>query len=337
MYRKKRFLSAILILSSFLFISQITIAQVQSLDNLRLSNNTSMTITGELQFSRQGGAIVTAKENCNSHIGFAEGSAWSNASDDQFIDGMVKVLHSEPFTFPIGANGEYHPIAISGSANTQAAYIAKDPAEIVKSRAFRNQHSDQSVSVDKMKANGYWIIQSENATAVSLSWNAADNMATLTDNIERLSILGYQNGSWTVIASTLENSNSLFEGKEQDLSSGTITTSNDLIPSEFDYFTLGSVNTVTLSNQSPAANSLSVYPNPIRVNESVTVEYELNSDSGVLQVISTTGLILSEQTITNSNGTVRSVEIPRVSGTYLVRIVGSNGVAKDKKIVVLGF
>ena len=312
------------------------IAQVQSFVRLTVSNNTSMTVMGEFYFLENGGDIITAKENCNSHIVFAEGSSWSNASNGQFIDGMVKVLHDEPFTFPIGAKGEYHPIAISGSANTQAAYIAKDPAKIVKSRAFRNQHSDQSVSVDKMKANGYWIIQSENATAVSLSWNAADNMATLTDDIERLSILGYRNGSWTVIASTLDNSNSLFEGKEQDLSSGTITTSNDLIPSEFDYFTLGSVKTVTSSNQS-TINSLSVYPNPIRVDESVTVEYELNSDSGVLQVISTTGLLLSEQTITNSNGTVRSIDIPRISGTYLVRIVGSNGVAKEKKIVVLDF
>jgi len=333
MYRKKRFLSAILILSSFLFISQIAIAQVQSLDNLRLSNNTSMTISGELQFSQNGGDIVTAKENCNSHIGFAEGSSWSNASDDQFIDGMVKVLHDKPFTFPIGAKGQYHPIAISGAANTMAAYIAKDPANIIRTRVVRNQHSDQSIIVDKMKANGYWIIQGEYATAISLSWNATDNMSALTDNIERLSILGYKNGSWTVIASTLENSNSLFEGKKQDLSSGTISTSSDLIPNEFDYFTLGSVRTTTLSNQS----NLSVYPNPIRVNEKVTVEYNLDSDSGVLQVISTTGLLLSEQTISNSEGTVSSIDLPNISGTYLVRIVGSNGIAKEKRIVVLGF
>ena len=169
MYRKKRFLSAILILSSFLFYSQTTVAQIQSLSNFRLSNNTFLTITGELQFSNDGGDIITAKENCNSHIVFAEGSSWSNASDDQFIDGMVQVLHDEPFTFPIGAKGKYHPIAISGSANTMAAYIAKNPANIIGTRALRIQHSDQTVSVDKMKANGYWIIQGDNATAVSLS------------------------------------------------------------------------------------------------------------------------------------------------------------------------
>ena len=63
----------------------------------------------------------------------------------------------------------------------------------------------------------------------------------------------------------------------------------------------------------------------------------LNSESGVLQIISTTGLLLSEHTISNSRGTVRSIEIPRVAGTYLVRIVGDNGVAKEKKVVVLGF
>jgi len=317
MYRKERFLSAILILSSFLLYSQTTVAQIQSLSNFRLSNNTFLTITGELQFSADGGDIITAKENCNSHIVFVEGSSWSNASDDQFIDGMVHVVHDKPFTFPIGAKGKYHPIAISGGANTMAAYIAKNPANIIGTRAFRNQHSDQSVVVDKIKTNGYWIIQSDNATAISLSWNAADNMAALTENIERLSILGYKNGSWTVIASTLDNSNSLFEGKEQDLSSGTITTSSDLIPNEFDYFTLGAVKTITSGNNE--LNGLSVYPNPIRVDENVTVDYELNSDSGVLQIISTTGLLLSEQTI------------------YLVRIVGSNGVAKEKKVVVLGF
>ncbi len=333
MYRKKRFFSAILILSSFLFFSQITIAQVQSLDNLRLSNNTSMTITGELQFSQNGGEITTAKENCNSHIGFAEGSGWSNASDDQFIDGMVKVMHDRSFTFPIGANGEYHPIAISGGANTMAAYIAKNPSKITGTRALRNQYSDQSTIVDKVKSNGYWIIQGSNATSISLSWNRADNMAALTDNVEQLSILGYKNGSWTVVSSTLDINNTLFEGKEQSLATGTISTSSDLIPSEFDYFTLGTVKTVSTSKQS----ILSVYPNPVMANENITVEYDLNSDSGVLQVISTNGLLLSERTISNNRGTVTSLDLPTTPGTYLVRIVGSNGIAKEKKMVVLGF
>lgn len=333
MYRKKRFFSAIFILSSFLFISQITVAQVQSLDNLRLSSNTSMTVTGELQFSEKGGDIVTAKEGCNSHIAFAEGSDWSNASDDQFIDGMVKVMHDQPFTFPIGAKGQYHPITISGGANTMAAYIAKNPSKIKGTSALRNQHSDHSPVVDKMKTNGYWLIQGGSATGISLSWNMADNMATLTDDVDRLSIIGFKNGSWTVVASTLENSNSLFEGQKQSLIAGTISTSSDLIPNEFDYFTLGTVTTVTNSEQ----NTLSVYPNPVLADESITVEYNLNSDSGVLQVISTNGLLLSERTISNSRGTVTSLNLPRNPGTYLVRIVGSNGIAKEKKMVVLSF
>ncbi len=325
MYRKKRFFSAILILSSFLFYSQITVAQVQSLDNLKLSSNTSMTITGELQFSENGGEIVTAKEGCNSHIGFVEGSSWSNASDDQFIDGMVKVMHDQPFTFPIGAKGQYHPITISGGLNTMAAYIAKDPSTLKGTTALRNQHGDASPIVDRLKTNGYWIIQGENATGISLSWNAADNIAALTGNVKDLSILGYKNGSWTVVASNLE--------KEQSLTAGTITTSSDLIPNEFDYFTLGTVKTVTTSKQS----TLSVYPNPVMNNENITVEYDLNSDSGVLQVISTNGLLLSERTILNSKGTVTSLDLPSNPGTYLVRIVGSNGIAKEKKVVILGF
>ena len=325
MYRKKRFFSAILILSSFLFYSQITVAQVQSLDNLKLSNNTSMTISGELQFSENGGEIVTAKEGCNSHIGFAEGSGWSNASDNQFIDGMVKVLHDQPFTFPIGAKGQYHPITISGGVNTMAAYIAKDPSELTESRLFRNQDSNPTTFVDRMKTNGYWFIQGDNTTGISLSWTAADNMAVLTDNVEDLSIIGYKNGSWTVVASNLE--------KDPSLTAGTISTSSELIPNDFDYFTLGTVKTVTPSKQS----TLSVYPNPVMDNENITVEYDLNSDSGVLQVISTNGLLLSERTISNSKGTVTSLDLPGNSGTYLVRIVGSNGIAKEKKVIVLGF
>lgn len=325
MYRKKRFFSAILILSSFLLIGETVVAQIQSLDNLRLSNNTSMTITGELQFSENGGEIVTAKEGCNSHIGFVEGSSWSNASDDQFIDGMVKVMHDQPFTFPIGAKGQYHPITISGGMNTMAAYIAKDPSKLVGTRALRNQHGDSSPTVDRLKTNGYWIIQGDNATGISLSWNAADNMAVLTDNVENLSIIGYKNGSWTVVASNLE--------KEQSLTAGTISTSSELIPNDFDYFSLGTVKTVTPSKQS----ALSVYPNPVMNNENITVEYELNSDSGVLQVISTNGSLLSERTISDSKGTVTLLDLPSSPGTYLVRIVGSNGIAKEKKIVILGF
>lgn len=100
------------------------------------------------------------------------GTTVAGASNSSYVDGAVKKVGNQNFEFPVGKNGSYHPILVSGVAGTTtsaftAEYFAADHGKPVASlEAPLTQVSQQE----------YWTLDRNNTSTtaeVSLSYNSS--------------------------------------------------------------------------------------------------------------------------------------------------------------------
>lgn len=319
-------------------------AQFHTQSSLHISANSSMGIQGDYSFERgngflKPGIISTAKGSAKGFINFVQGSSWTGASRNQYIDGYVRVAHNNAFVFPIGANEKYRPVAISGGAMTSAAYFDRNPAKL-KKVAGKTLVDLNDLVVNEISQEGYWTIAGDKATALTLTWGAATKIGELTEGeLSSLSVIGWKGGQWEVIPSATDKyalnngSHELVPG--QSLSSfynGSITTTEEVIPNEYDYFTLGAVNQAALTGEA----TFSMYPNPSLTRLPLNVAYQLpNAAGGTLQIFSATGALLVERTIKEEKGILQVSNVTNVPGTYSVSITDSKGAVSSKKLIVV--
>jgi len=320
-------------------------AQFHTQNSIHISANSSMGIQGAYSFERgngflKPGIISTAKGSAKGFINFVQGSSWTGASRNQFIDGYVRVAHNNAFVFPIGANDKYRPVAISGGKLTSAAFFDRNPAKLKKTAGKTIVDASSGLVIDKINQEGYWEVAGDQATTLTLTWGAETKIGDLTEgDLNSLSVLGWKNGQWEVIASATDK-NALDNGTNelvpsQSLSSfynGSITTTEEVIPNEYDYFTLGSVNQAALTG----TTTFSMYPNPSLTRLPLNVAYQLpDAAGGTLQIFSATGALLVERTIKEEKGILQISDVTTIPGAYSVSITDSKGEVFSKKLVVI--
>jgi len=188
------------------------------------------------------GMITTTKVGAKGYLAFAEGSSWTGATTERFVDGYVKTLHDKPFIFPIGEGIIYRPVAISGGYGTAAAYFKDDPTATIK--------AERTQSIDRLSTEEYWIVEGQQFSKLSFFWGKESNVASITDGqLDRLTILGYKKGEWHSIASKVQEAiptwvvqQTQMTDKTSSFEKGIITTLDPIVPGDYKYFTLGSIN-----------------------------------------------------------------------------------------------
>ncbi len=335
MLKAKGFIINLVLVTVCTFVTgQILYAQLHTLSNLHVSGNTSFTIPGTLNFAQANGAlpgsISTAKAGAKGFINFAEGSDWTGASDAQFIDGYVKVLHDNPFVFPIGSDNTYRPIAISGGANTSAAYFDKNPAKLIATATRRKSTSTASTDLQLVE-KGYWNLSGKQSTAITLTWNKEAAIGTLTEGeVSNLKVLGLRKGQWEVIPSSVDKQTLIDANQSSNLVNGSISTTTEVIPSEYKYFTLGAVRTPV------GETTFNVYPNPSLARLPLNIAYELPAATqGTLKVYSALGSLLVERSISDTQGVITLSEITTVPGSYNVTITDQTGKTFSQQLIVV--
>lgn len=321
-------------------------AQSSSVSNIFIPEQASVSIFGEHSFIEGGtgvnpGMISTAKNGSHGYVNFAKGSSWSGASDVQFIDGYVRVFHDDPFVFPIGANGKFRPVSINGAALTSAAYFDRNPAKVAKgSTANKAGDATGQIVIEKVSDSEYWEIEGQQATNVTFAWGKDSKVGELTqEDLSKLSIVGWKRGQWKVLTSTFDTytvdnaSHIAADGiNKSTLATGTISTTEEVIPSDYDYFTLAGINTAALTGQT----AFSMYPNPRLATMPLNVRYELpTADGGILRIFSANGSVLVERNLTSNSGVLSFSDVTNAPGAYNVSVTDSNGKTLSKKLIVV--
>ncbi|MCF0075108.1 T9SS C-terminal target domain-containing protein, partial [Dyadobacter sp. CY261] len=179
-------------------------------------------------------------------VTFLDTTRLSTISDARHVDGYVKKIGKTRFIFPVGNNGSYRPFAANGNG-VFGAYFQDEisTASIPAGGPFPGANKEQLVK--RVAENEYWDINGSNSTQITLSWNSKSNISALTDNsIDKLTIVGWNTalGRWEQVLSKIEEV-SIF-GETSSLTSGSITTIQDIVPDKFAVYTLGStITTIT--------------------------------------------------------------------------------------------
>jgi hypothetical protein len=289
--------------------SGVTRAQEASQGNTTLFNGAEMTVFGNYHFATGGagtqpGIVATLRTAPFGVLQFANASLVVNgANDANHIDGYVSNLGQGKFVYPVGDNGKYAPFAAT-AANTVGAYFSADPNVAVTSLVSGGNYAalptGAPFSTDNVAANmaavstkEYWDINGANASAITLTWNEASDVAGLTSNeLQNLTIAGWNatTSQWELISSAVDGTSLL--GGESSLTSGSITTLTDIVPNTYSVYTL--------------ASGISIVPN-------LTVSVEIDNQNFIAGQSRDFALYLFETNDVETSGTVM-VRIARVSG-----------------------
>lgn len=208
-----------------------------------------------------GGLIGTERTLPYGIFTFVEGSQWNGASNESHVDGYVRKYGTGLFTFPIGDNGRYRPLRVSGTFGTDsshtAAYFGVSPGVAITSSLaggnygplpFGNTYDPAAKKTDVggVSEREYWHLMGEAPTVVSLSYDANSQAGLLAQNdITRLRIVGWHtaNQRWEIISSLRDAIS--FQGYASTLDSGSITTISAIRPNDYSVITLGGTAIIT--------------------------------------------------------------------------------------------
>ena len=144
----------------------------------------------------------------------------SGANATSFISGPIYKSGNTPFTFPIGKNGLFAPVAISATALSsnqfKAEYFQANPG------AITNENS-KDLTLDHISTCEYWVIDRTAGSAdvaVTLSW---DSRSCGVTNASDLRVANWDGTTWKDLGNV---------GITGTASSGTILSSASLLPSQ---------------------------------------------------------------------------------------------------------
>jgi len=223
-------------------------------------------------------------------------------SDTSYVEGRVKKVGNDAFTFPVGKNGHYRPISMSAPSSTSDEFLAE----------YKNENSDDlyehdsaDASINEISTNEYWNLDRVAGTSdvdVTLSW---DDMSCAFDTLDNLRIAAW-NPAWGGTGGWIDLGNG---GTTGDTAAGTIVTSSG--STVYGPFTLASVDTFRcVACRADAGEDIDTYSGQgVRLGEDATsgVTYEwapatsLSSSTASNPVADPNSSILYKLISTNAN------------------------------------
>ena len=210
--------------------------------------------------------------NNSNTIIFEDNAFWKWASDTTYIEGQVRKIGNDAFTFPIGKNDTaYAPISISAPSNTShhftAEYFQVNPDSVLPTPYNRNL---KDPTLDHVSGCEYWILDRTNGNSnvsVTLSW---DDRSCGVSNLGDLRVARWDGSLWK------DHGNG---GSTGNNANGTVVSSAAV--TNFSPFTLASV-----SNENPLPIDLTYFDAKLNnniVNLTWQTTTEINNDFFTLE------------------------------------------------------
>ena len=324
-YFKKRKLSNRILLipffTSMLFLSYNSVfSQVHNNGVFHVGSNATFYVkSGDISF----GASSSTSTSKSSPYVSSDGKIILGSSANfavvqnatKYVNGFAGTFNTNETILAIGAGFNYAPIKVAANSNGQgvhAAYFNSAPlATFVGLDA----------SVSQVANSEYWIVKGDN-TILSLSWRSNSNLSSFS--YPDLTIVGYKNGKWEAIASSIDV-NSVFGGSSSLSGSGSISTLNAVVLADYDAFAIGEKSTLS-AGEFTVDNAMVVFIN----NDYLHIESKVNIED--VSVFDVSGrLIISYKNNTSS----ASIAIPfnYASAMYILKAKLNNGQLFTKKLL----
>ena len=233
-------------------------AQQGSQGNTTIFGGAQMTFFANHDFVSGGGGAqpgVILTDRASGSFGvlnfFGDNLTSTGGSDAGYVDGYVRKYGAGQFVFPVGDNGNIGQFAASADG-TMGAYFHGDASAALTSNLFTGGNypalpsggpfptlSFQVDSLERVSTMEYWDIDGTNATTVTLTWDAASDVSTLTaGQLNKLTIAGWDGTRWVAITSVVDVTSIL--GGTSALSAGSITSTATIVPDTYTAYTFAS-------------------------------------------------------------------------------------------------
>ncbi|SHG38866.1 Por secretion system C-terminal sorting domain-containing protein [Chryseolinea serpens] len=207
--------------------------QATTLTNLQLGNSgptgvtlaKGLTVSGILTFTS--GNLISSAANM---LLMSAGSSVATPSNDSYVDGPMQKVGSTDFTFPVGKDGEYRPIAITGVTTVnptfQAEYFHSNP-DASYSLASKD------ATLIRMQTSEYWILAPTIVGPQAVVWLSWDDFSGWVNDLTSIKVARWNGTTWK------DHGNG---GTTGNVSPATGTVRSSAIVTSFSPFTLASGN-----------------------------------------------------------------------------------------------
>jgi len=153
-----------------------------------LTLNRQVSITRNLAFVS--GHITSSAANL---LVVEDNALVTGASSTSYVNGPVRKVGNDAFSFPTGKNGIFRPISISAPSNTTHHFTA----ELFRETSNGSySHASKVASIQTISQCEYWVLNRTNGTSnvnVTLSWNGSECLVT---NPSTLVVARWNGTSW---------------------------------------------------------------------------------------------------------------------------------------------
>lgn len=218
------------------------------------------------------GNIVGPKINSNIRMDFLENTFITGENNGSHVNGYVGITNQANFSFPIGDGEQLRPLILnSGETNIFAACAyffenANDP--ITLDDEFNILQSENTI--DLVSDTEFWVLEGEQNSTISLSWNERSNIANLTNDINDIVIVGWSRSEqqWLNLGQASIGG---------DINFGFVR-SDDFIPNDFSALTFGIAPSLndSFANNNRTLGNFYVSPNGDGINDRLIIDQLIN-------------------------------------------------------------
>jgi len=241
--KRKFIIRKISLLLLLLVFSNNVLAQVQNNGSIYVDNSAYMYLESDsFNFGVATATTQTTRTKATyGKIIYQSGVTHTGVSNAHFTNGYVRTLSASQFVFPIGQTGVYAPAAVDAvsTGGVDAAYYKSNAATIGASLdASETVNGTLGPNIVALSTQEYWHVQGVDAK-LTLTWRSSSDLTTLVlSALDNLTIAGWDKAAdeWVEIPSTYDNTSIL--GGASTITAGSITSTADVVLSNFTAFTL---------------------------------------------------------------------------------------------------
>lgn len=233
-------------------------------------------------------------------------AAFYNAGSTALIDGYVSVTTTGTIVFPVGSGTVYAPVTVvtTTPGTIDAAY---------NTGSFNADSFDPAV-LEAVSTDAYWDILGTNSVAINLTWQPANNIAGLSNDLARLTVAGWNGTQWAALPSVLS------EGATTD--SGTLTV-NGVDLNGYSAFTFARTYETVSGIAAPKAPAAFIYLKNGMLN------LDAQKTVAAITLYDLTGKLVASYTV---NNTAFNAGFAHATGIYLASVQFTDGTSLTRKL-----
>lgn len=232
------------------------------------------------------GNVITRKDTPENYLNFLSDAFFTGTGNDTHVNGYVGASDKSMLTFPVGDGNRIRRLTLTSDRNNtlaRCAYFFEDPdATLSLAQQFNTEvKSDDALQISTFE---FWILESGEPSAVTLTWDAQSTVSLLAEETENLLVVGWNRSTnqWESLGNATVNGN---------LNAGSIT-SDTFVPNDYAIITLGGTDDPLDPFTVLELDNYFLTPNGDGINDVLRIDGIENAPNNLLNIYNRYGILV---------------------------------------------